>query len=124
MRRRAPCKQRVFGFACAGWCLADGWRARRTSASLSVHCPGLRLPRFWTEVPLVVSRRIVARWGMGCYALTLPRSAPWTCLVVRRCACLPPILPAHASLCCLCQYWWPLLRHPDQRLTLQLFCCG
>jgi non-specific serine/threonine protein kinase len=69
-------------------------------------------------------RRIVARWGMGCYPLTLPRSAPWTCLVVRRCACLPPILPAHASLCCLCQYWWPLLRHPDQGLTPQLFCCG
>src|SRR5207245_11093687 len=60
----------------------------------------------------------VARCGVGFYSPTFPRSAPWTCPLMCRRACLPPILPAHATLRCLCQYWWPLLRHPDAWLYL------
>jgi len=114
--RRAPRQPRAIRVGYAGQRTANGWRARRSSASLSVHCPSLRLPRPWPEVPVVVSGRIVARHGLGRDALTLPRSAPGTSPGLCGRSCLSSVLAAHATLCCLCSFRWPLLRHPGARL--------
>ncbi len=114
--RRAARKPRTVRIGCAGRRVADGWSAGCSRASLPVHCLGLRLPRPWHEVPLAVSGRIFAGHSLGRDAFALPQSTSGASPVMCRRTCVPSLLPAHATLRCLCECRWPLLRHPDAGL--------